>query len=142
MLKARFQSQFHASGKRECNAARDRRVLQLAQELMKRPTKVVVAAVTVVGVIFGGYYIANKTSTIEYVAPEVQIKVEEVQVDALEKAIKDAQTSKESEIKATAQKAYDEAYNQEMKKVELEVISDFNKKLEARQEALEGEISL
>lgn len=96
-------------------------------------------AVTVVGVIFGGYYIANKTSTIEYVAPEVQIKVEEVQVDALEKAIKDAQTSKEGDIKAMAQKAYDEAYNKEMKRVELEVISEFGKKLDARQTELEKE---
>ena len=106
---------------------------------MKRPTKVVVAAVTVVGVIFGGYYIANKTSTIEYVAPEVQIKVEEVQVDALEKAIKDAQDAKQTEIKATAQKAYDEAYTHEMKTVELEVISEFGKKLDARQIELEKE---
>lgn len=96
-------------------------------------------AVTVVGVIFGGYYIANKTSTIEYVAPEVQIKVEEVQVDALEKAIKDAQASKESDIKAAAQKAYDEAYTHEMKTVELEVISEFGKKLDARQIELEKE---
>jgi hypothetical protein len=44
-----------------------------------------------------------------------------------------------SEIEAIAQKAHDEAYNQEMKKVELEVIKSFNDKLEARQIELEKE---
>ena len=45
-------------------------------------------------------------------------------------------------IKSTAQKAFDEAYNQEMKKVELQVIKDFNDKLDARQIELEEQVSL
>ena len=89
------------------------------------------------GVILWGYY--TKNNTIEYTQPEVIVEEKEVQVDALEKAIRDAQDAKESDIKATAQKAYDEAYNQEMKKVELEVIQSFNKKLDERQIELEKE---
>ena len=95
-------------------------------------------AVTVVAVIFGGIAL-TKNSTVEYVAPEVIVEEKEVQVDALEKAIRDAQDAKESDIKATAQKAYDEAFTQEMKKIELQVISDFGKKLDARQIELEKE---
>lgn len=93
--------------------------------------------VIVLGAI-GGIALSVPSKT-EYVAPEVVVEEKEVQVDALEKAIKDAQSSKEGDIKATAQKAYDEAYNQEMKKVELEVIRSFGEKLDARQIELEKE---
>lgn len=99
-------------------------------------------AVIVLGALLGGYALTQVGTTTEYVAPEVQVEVKEVQVDALDKAIKDAQNAKESDIKTAAQKAYDEAYSQEMKKVELRVIDDFTKKLEQRQETLEGELSL
>lgn len=100
-------------------------------------------AVIVVGVIFiGGYYIANVPSTTEYVAPQEVVVEKEVQVDALDKAIKDAQEAEKANIEAIAKKSYDDTYTQEMKKVELQVIGDFNKKLEARQEVLEGELSL
>ena len=99
-------------------------------------------AVIVLGALLGGYALTQVGTTTEYVAPEVQVEVKEVQVDALDKAIKDAQNAKESDIKTAAQKAYDEAYSQEMKKVELRVIDDFTKKLELRQETLEGELSL
>ena len=75
----------------------------------------------------------------QYVAPEVVEVEKEVQVDALEKSIKDAQEAKKGEIEATAKAAYDEAYNQEMRKVELEVVKSFNEKLEARQIELEKE---
>lgn len=94
---------------------------------------------TVLGVLAIGGIALTRPSVTEYVAPEVQIQVEEVQVDALEKAIKDAQDAKQTEIKATAQSAYDEAYTHEMKTVELEVISEFGKKLDARQIELEKE---
>ena len=100
-------------------------------------------AVIVVGVIFiGGYYIANVPSTTEYVAPQEVVVEKEVQVDALDKAIKDAQEAEKANIEAVAKRSYDDTYTQEMKKVELQVIGDFNKKLEARQEVLEGELSL
>ncbi len=103
---------------------------------MKRYASIVI----IVGFIFGGgYYALNKTSTVEYVAPEVVVEEKEVQVDALEKAVKDAQDAKQTEIKATAQSAYDEAYTQEMKKVELQIISEFSDKLDARQIELEKE---
>lgn len=80
----------------------------------------------------------------EYTAPEVVTETKEVtvEINALDKAIQDAQKAQEEVIKSTAQKAYDEAYNQEMKKVELQVVTDFNKKLKERQSALEEEISL
>lgn len=103
--------------------------------------KRLVTVVIVLGLILGGIALTSSNNA-EYVAPEVVIEEKEVQVDALEKAIRDSQESKKAEIESTAQGAYDATYNQEMKKVELQVISDFTKKLEARQESLEGELSL
>jgi outer membrane murein-binding lipoprotein Lpp len=100
---------------------------------MKRLGIVVIGLV----VIAGGITLTNKK--VEYTAPEVVEVEKEVQVDALEQAIKASQTNKESEIKAIADKAYQDAYTQEMKKVELEVIAEFNKKLDARQIELEKE---
>ena len=96
-------------------------------------------AVTVVGALLGGYALTQVGSVQEYVAPEQVVVEKEVQVDALDKAIKDAQDAKQNDIKTAAQKAYDEAYNQEMKKVELEVIKSFGEKLDARQVELEKE---
>ena len=92
--------------------------------------------VVIVLALLGGYALTQK-EPVEYIAPQVIEK--EVEVDALEQAIKTAQNGKLSEIEASAQEAYDEAYAQEMKKVELEVITDFNKKLDARQVELEKE---
>jgi len=97
--------------------------------------------VIVLAVILGGIALSKK-GTVTVVNNEPQVIEKEVQVDALEEAIKSAQNAKSSEIKASAQKAYDEAYSQEMKKVELQVIDDFTKQLELRQETLEGELSL
>ena len=101
---------------------------------MKRYASIVI----VLGLILGGIALTRPSVT-EYVAPEVQIKVEEVQVDALEKAIRDAQGARKAEIEDIAKKAYDAAYDQEMKKVELEVIRSFGEKLDARQIELEKE---
>jgi len=70
---------------------------------------------------------------------ETEVVTETVEVDALEQAIKDAQEVKRHQIEEIAKKAYDEAYSQEMKKTELEVIKSFNEKLEARQIELEKE---
>lgn len=98
--------------------------------------KKIILAVIVLGVVLGGITLTQK-EPVEYIAPQVIEK--EVEVDALEQAIKTAQNGKLSEIEASAQEAYDEAYAQEMKKVELEVITDFNKKLDARQVELEKE---
>lgn len=95
-------------------------------------------AVTVVGVIFGGIAL-TKSNKIEYVQNEPVVVEKEVEVDALEEAIKTAQETQNDAIKAIATKAYDEAYNQEMKKVELEVIKSFGEKLDARQTELEKE---
>lgn len=105
------------------------------QHYMKRLAIVVITA----GVILTGGITFFKPSTVEYVNPEPEVIEKEVQVDALDKAIKDAQDAKQDAIKATAQSAYDEAYNQEMKKVELEVIKTFGEKLDARQIELEKE---
>lgn len=100
---------------------------------MKRLAIVVI----VLGLILGG--MALIPSTTEYVAPEVVEVEKEVQVDALEKTIKDAQDAKVEEVKTKAQEAYDAAYTHEMKTIELEVISEFGKKLDARQIELEKE---
>lgn len=101
---------------------------------MKRLAIVVIA----VGVILGGitWY---KPAEVEFVAQEPQIVEKTVEVDTLEEAIKTAQNAKLSVIEASAQKAYDEEYNQEMKKVELEVVKAYNDKLGARQTQLEKE---
>lgn len=100
-----------------------------------RYTAIVVSVVVIVlGVMFGGMIFGTKT---EYIKSEPEVIKEEVKVDALEKAILDAQEAKKTEIVTVAQKAYDEAYAQEMRKVELEVIKLFNTKLDDRQKNLE-----
>ena len=82
-------------------------ILHLAQTYEKIILAVIVLA------LLGGYALTQKES-VEYTAPQVVEK--EVEVDALEQAIKSAQNGKQEAIRATAQKAYDEAYAQEMKK--------------------------
>ena len=96
-------------------------------------------AVIVVGVLGGITYLGTRPSTIEYVAPQEVVVEKEVQVDALDKAIKDAQEAEKANIEAIAKKSYDDTYTQEMKKVELEVIKSFGEKLDARQIELEKE---
>ena len=90
--------------------------------------------VTLVGV---GTYVMPSKTIVEM--PEVQVVEKEVEVDALEQSIKSAQDAKKAEIEATANKAWQEAYDQEMKKVELEVIKKFNTQLNTRQIELEKE---
>lgn len=96
-------------------------------------------AVIVVGVLGGITYLGTKPSTMESVAPQEVVVEKEVQVDALDKAIKDAQEAEKANIEAVAKKSYDDTYTQEMKKVELEVIKSFGEKLDARQTELEKE---
>lgn len=96
--------------------------------------KYIIAIVIVLAVLGGIAFIPNKT---EYVAPEVVIQEKEVKVDALEQAIREAQEARKSDMEAIAQKAYDAAYSQEMKKTELEIINSFNEQLDARQIQLE-----
>lgn len=98
----------------------------------------VLILLVVMGVVLGVSFMM-KPQVIEVVNPEPEVIVEEVEVDALEEAIKNAQNAKLSEIEASAQKAYDEAYRQEMMKVELQVITDFNIKLSERKTQLEKE---
>lgn len=107
------------------------------QHYMKRLAIVVMIA----GVILGGIAFL-KTSKVVYVQNEPTVVEKTVEVDALDEAIKSAQKGKLSEIEASAQKAYDEAYSQEMKKVELEVIRSFGEKLDARQVELEKETKI
>jgi len=78
-------------------------------------------------------------SKVEVVTQEAQVVEKEVEVDALEKSINDAQDAKKADIEAVANKAWQEAYDQEMKKIELEVIKSFNAKLDTRQIELEKE---
>ena len=87
-------------------------------------------------VVLGGIYLL-KTEKIQYTQNEPTVIEKEVEVDALDNAIKTAQNAKMLEIEATATAAYNAAYEQEMKKVELQVIQDFNAKLDARQIELE-----
>jgi hypothetical protein len=101
----------------------------------------VLALIVVIGAVLGVGFMM-KPQVIEVVNPEPEVKKEEVQVDALEQAIKDAQNAKRAEIESIATKAYDDAHRQEMKKVELEVVKSFNEKLEARQIELEKETKL
>lgn len=96
-------------------------------------------AVIVVGVLGGITYLGTRPSVTEYVAPQEVVVEKEVQVDALDKAIKDAQEAEKANIEAIAKKSYDDTYSQEMKKVELEVIKSFGEKLDARQTELEKE---
>ena len=94
-------------------------------------------AVIVVGVLGGITYLGTRPSVTEYVAPQEVVVEKEVQVDALDKAIKDAQEAEKANIEAIAKKSYDDTYTQEMKKVELQVIKSFGEKLDARQIELE-----
>jgi hypothetical protein len=79
------------------------------------------------------------SSEVKYTSPEVVEVEKEVEVDALEQAIKSSQNAKMSEIEAVAQQAYNDAKDREMKKIELEVITEFNKKLEERKIELQKE---
>jgi len=99
-----------------------------------------VAILVIIGaMVLGGIYATTKPSTLIIENTEPTVVEKEVQVDALDKAVTDAQAVAQHEIETKAQQAYDEAYAQEMKKVELEVIKDFNTKLDARQVELEKE---
>ena len=100
---------------------------------MKLLLTTVVVAIVIIGVLM---VIPSKTEVIQH---EAEVLVEEVEVDALEKSINDAQDAKKAEMEAIANKAWQEAYDQEMKKVELEVIKSFNDKLDTRQIELEKE---
>lgn len=90
----------------------------------------------VIGTVLGVGYLM-KPQVIEVTNQEPEVKIEEVQVDALEQAIKEAQEAKRADIESVAKKAYDDAHAQEMRKIELEVVKSFNDKLEARQIELE-----
>lgn len=105
--------------------------------------KRILGIVIVVAVILGGIAL-TRTSKIEYVAsePEVQVVEKEVQVDALDKAVKDAQSAKEEEIETIAKKAYEDAKTQELKKIELEVITSFGEKLDERKVELEKDVKV
>lgn len=70
---------------------------------------------------------------------EVEVVTETVEVDVLEQAILQAQEEHKADIEAVAQKAYQAAFDKEMKEVELQVISEFNTKLDERQTQLEKE---
>ncbi len=98
------------------------------------------AIAVIVGVIFfGGYYAVTKTNKIEYVQNEPVVVEKEVEVDALEEAIKTAKNAKSDATEEIAKKAYEDAKLQEEKKIELEVIRSFGEKLDARQTELEKE---
>lgn len=95
------------------------------------------------GLVVGGIILYTafvpKTTNIVNEEPEVVTEIVTVEQDALENAIKQAQEAKKKEIETIAQSAYDETYKQEMKKVELEVVTNFNKEIDARQIELEKE---
>lgn len=73
-----------------------------------------------------------------YVKQDPVVEVQEV--DALEEAIKKAQEDKKVEIEAIAQAAYDAAYAVEMDKVELQVVTEFDKSLEVRKTELTASV--
>lgn len=98
--------------------------------------KYIIAVGVAVVMVIGFWFLGAKP--VEYIK-ETETVTETVEVDALEQAIKDAQDARRSAIEDIAQKAYDEAYGQEMKKVELEVVKAFGEKLDARQTELEKE---
>ena len=98
--------------------------------------------VIVIAVILGGIAYKFVPTKVEFKQGETQVIEKKVEVDALDQAIKSKQDEKKQEIETIAEKARQDTYNQEMKKVELQVIQDFNKKLNTRQEELEKQVSL
>jgi len=93
------------------------------------------AIVVLIAVILGGISVLlSRESTVEYIQQK-----EVIEVDALDKAIKEAQEAKKVDIENAAQAAWQSAYDQEMKKVELEVLRSFSDKLDTRQIELEKE---
>lgn len=97
--------------------------------------KYIIFVMIVLAVFYGGITLYPQKEV--YQAPEV-VEVEK-EVDALEQSIKSAQAAKKADIEAVANMAWQNAYDLEMTKVELEVIQSFNAKLDARQTELEKE---
>jgi uncharacterized membrane protein len=93
----------------------------------------VVAGAVVVGLYFSDF------GAVEVINTEPEVVTETIEVDALSRAIEQAQESRKSEVEAEATKAYNAAYERGMKEIELQVIKDFNIKLDARQIELEKE---
>jgi hypothetical protein len=83
------------------------------------------------------------TETITNV-PEIMVREVEKEVvkSELGTRVEDAQKAAEAEIEAAAKKAYDAARNQALKEIELEVTSTYRKEVEAKEEALEQDLSL
>lgn len=105
---------------------------------MKRLAIVVIA----VGLILGGIYTIKDKGTIEYIQGETQVVEKTVEVETLRKRIDEAIIASSTEIESEAQKAYNETKEQEQKKIELQVTSQYRAEIEKREAELEEQVSL
>jgi len=80
------------------------------------------------GVAIIGIVVFMQRDTLEYIQVEPIVVEKTVEVDALEEAIKSEQDSKKVQIEEVAQKAWQESFDQEMTKVEMEVRKQFGDK--------------
>ncbi len=99
--------------------------------------------VVTLGLISGGIYAySNKVKTIEYIQGETQVVEKTVEVETLRKRIDEAIIASSTEIESEAQKAYNETKEQEQKKIELQVTSQYRAEIETREAELEEQVSL
>lgn len=103
---------------------------------MKRLLALGIVGVVIVAV---GLFVQSEVS-VQNVQTEIVEK--EVVVGELEKRISDAQNANLSDVEAKAQSAYDSAYNQAMKEIELEVISQYKSEIEVIETELEKEVGV
>lgn len=109
---------------------------------MKKTALKVSALIIVLGLVVIMFMVSNLLSVPVEVKNEKQIvEVEkEVVVKELEARIKEAQNTAKNAIETKAQKAYDDAYGQAMKEVELEIVSAYKKEVEAIETSLSKEV--
>lgn len=94
-----------------------------------------------VGAGLAGFMWFNYMQPTTYEASSGPVVVEkEVEVDNLEKRIKDAQDGAQSEIEARAQAEYDAVYEAEMAKVKASVLLEVEKEIEAQRLEVESQI--
>ncbi len=94
--------------------------------------RALIAIIIIAVVVLGGSYFFE-FETLEYVAPEPKTIEKIVEVDTLDKRIKDAQEAEAETIKSAGEKAKQNAETQMLEEIELEVRSVYGKELDAKE---------
>lgn len=97
-------------------------------------------AIAVIIIIAAIVYFASRESTVEYIK-ETVTETKEIEVDALEAAVREAIAASSTDIEAKAKSAYDDAKRQAEVEIELQVTAEYREKIEAREKELQKEAS-